>query len=255
MRLLSELRPDGDPNIPKSIGKEALQVPEGWILLQGDENDRSSSEVRRTPQAALAGGSLFGPCEPPKKSLRELVLERANDWRKLIIEEDIAKRVAWSNAIERCQTATSSQMQSVSGEYRFIYRNYVNHEEMTAMLCRRWTMASLLLRLGGAGLLQIDEDKSCILLESCKVFGFLPMAIEWQGKLVGSEIEWTSTSCQLGWKRLGKVFDKPAAAEKLRQENWKICLDADDNDAGVCVTYRKGIGSLVYARPSIFNEN
>ena len=117
---------------------------------------------------------------PPKKSLslRQLVSQKT---KYMIIEENMIKRANWNEQINNnCipyndyitlikqqqqqqqqqsnsesnngNTATKGEdpskqlLPNISGSYRFCYRDYVNHEEILAMMCRRWTIERLLFR-------------------------------------------------------------------------------------------------------------
>jgi hypothetical protein len=133
----------------------------------------------------------------------------------------------------------------------FFYKDF---EEMIGMMIRRKGIEILSLRLLNSTQLIIGaDDHGCQLKEkSCFLLG-IPIEICWYGKLEADRINWTSTSLRLGWKRFGKTFLNPKAAEKLRKDPWMVRLPKEDypiwdGSGDVVVLDRLGSGSLVFCR-------
>jgi hypothetical protein len=120
------------------------------------------------------------------------------------------------------------------------------------MVVRKGT-ENLLLRPAGGAKLKVDENGSCTLNERSYLFFFIPFLITWEGRLGKDRIDWTTSSCRLGWKRFGKLFNKPPQAEALRKDPWVLRLPKEDaplwaGSGDVVVLDRLGIGSLVFCR-------
>jgi hypothetical protein len=206
------------------------------------------------------------------------------------IEEDLDQRLAWAKEISLFQpmyTCTNQAAAIISGDYHFCYRDYVNHEELMGMMCKRWGIENFLFKPSRAGLVRIiprkDDNPCCTLSERSKLFGIVPIAINWQGRLIDSSssttttdnpssnylrIVWDSTSMELGWKGFfGKHFDCPAVSKTLRQAPWVLNVkkktekkkgdDDDDNkekeeSAAPCTDIlcfeKMGKGHLAFAK-------
>jgi hypothetical protein len=224
--------------------------------------------------------ALFGTRAPTKLSLRELVAEKT---KYMIIEEDIYKRANWNAQIAACAPYYCSEEDGnkenvtenvgatkpvIDGAYRFCYRDYVNHEEVLAMLCRRWSVERALFRPAEATEFLIEGvTGKCKLKERGLMFGFIPVAITWYGQLVTDKenikcaaIHWDSTELKLGWtknkffKYLGTTVDRPAAAEKLRVDPWNIKLNPKDSNGDIICFMREGKGHLIFAKHKCLNQ-
>lgn len=174
-------------------------------------------------------------------SLRKLVSEKDT---MIKIEEDIFKRMNWVKKIKECVPIQSS----VEGSYTFCHRDYVNHEELMGMMWKRYGIEGFLFKPSRAGVVEIGKDSKCTLTERSRMFRFIPICIEWKGELKEGSIDWTSTSLTMGWKKFGKFFDKPAAAEKLRKDPWRISVPEDDSSGDILCFDRESVGNLVFAK-------
>ena len=173
--------------------------------------------------------------------LRELVSEKTT---MMTIEEDVLKRMNWMKKVNECVPIKDS----VEGSYTFCFRDYVNHEELMGMMWKRYGIEGFLFKPSRADKLTIDKDSKCTLFAKSKMFRFIPISIEWEGELKEGAIDWTSTSLTMGWKKFGKFFDKPAAAEKLRKDPWVISVPKDDSTGDILCFDRVSVGNLVFAK-------
>jgi hypothetical protein len=219
---------------------------------QPQSTESASASASGTLVPLLVSASLFVREKPPTQSLPQLVSQRTT---KPLIVQDVYERLNWMNAVDECVPAadTASLKDKI---YTFCFRDYPDHEEMMAIMCWRWGMERLLLRIRWCGEFSVDSAKKCRLNEWFAVLGVLPLKIEWQGEIRDYDnttttsppaIHWTTTSIRLGWKRFGKTFDKPPTAEKLRKEPWEIYLPVNGN-GDIVVLRRLGKGKIVYAR-------
>jgi hypothetical protein len=181
--------------------------------------------------------------------------------------------------------SSPNHLPKMDGSYRFCYRDYVNHEEILAMMCRRWTMERLLFRPQYATELCFsDQTKECILKERGKLFGVIPVSIDWTGRVVitkadtaatkvdgvapqgATAVHWDTTRLKMGWtvsskrlrflnKVLGTTIDRPPAAEKLRVDPWYIKLAPDDYAHGDILCFmREGKGHLIFAKEECLKQ-
>jgi hypothetical protein len=198
------------------------------------------------------------------------------------VVEDAYERLQWMDAINKCVPLVSSNTGAAAVGmntasilknkiYTFCFRDYVNWEELNAILSRRWGLERLLLRARRCGHLSVDSVKKCRLTEWFAVLGVVPLQIEWDGEIRHdppadaststnpSAIHWTSTRLRLGWKNrwLGKTIANPPVAEKLRQEPWALYVpvangngefNGNSDDMNIVVLHRLGSGNIVYAR-------
>ena len=200
------------------------------------------------------------------------------------IPEDLYERIQWMKTSQACppaplpttmvqtkQAASFKDFALYCGDYSFCFRDYVNHEELMYMCCQRYTMDNLILVPTRAGQLVIrppdkgqhgnKEPLQCTLRETGIVLGFIPICIEWTGRLVvvaqsddeseavnengdmdlqshkdksgRLEIVWDTTRLLFGWtrwKRLHKEFIRPAPAEALRKDPWTVHLPPTRKD-------------------------
>jgi hypothetical protein len=297
MQMLSSFRqPDGDSLKLETLGQPVTAIADDWVYLTGRNPKLPTDSYRPTfrqtqhvacsfsndgdthgsrPHSSIA---LFGPRAVPLLSLRQLVTERMD--LRPYVEEDLTKRLAWEHAMAECRPLLADENANsaaplVPGAYSFLYRDYVNQEELLAMLCRRKAMETLLYRQTRATSLEVEDptsngnsstspsDQKCILTDRAKMLGFLPVTIHWEGivpRTTGDDqkctIRWTNTSCRIGWQRLGKTIQQPSLAEKYRKDDWDVLLppssDTDAvNEGDIIVFYRQGQGKLVFARDSL----
>ena len=165
------------------------------------------------------------------------------------IEEDIFKRMNWAKKIEECVPITDQKDSNVEGQFSFCYRDYVNHEELMGMMWKRGGIEGFLFKPSCADVLTVDKENKCTLKASSKLFRLIPISITWEGKVEEGAINWTTTSMIMGWESFGKLFDKPAAAEKLRKDPWVISTLKDDSARDILCFDRQGKGNLVFAKP------
>jgi hypothetical protein len=124
---------------------------------------------------------------------------------------------------------------------------------MLGMMIDRKGAENLLMRPSCSGKLTVDENGDCSMKEFGRIFFVIPFQINWKGTLGKDRIDWTTSLCRLGWKRFGKLFNKPSVAEKLRKVPWVLRLPKEDyplwaGSGDVVVMDRPGIGSLVFCR-------
>jgi hypothetical protein len=139
------------------------------------------------------------------------------------------------------------------------FLSHKDFEELLGMMVRRKGMEILLLKFLESGKLVVDDEQDCLLTESARFLHFIPFIISWYGKLGSDRIKWTSTSMRLGWKRFGKTFLNPPAAEKLRVDPWVVRLPKEDypvweGSGDVVVLDRLGSGSLVFCRDECLKQ-
>ena len=197
--------------------------------------------------------------EPTKLSLRELVSEKTT---MMEIEEDVFKRMNWNEQIEDCVPIVSSgdegksttkNPSQIEGSYSFCHRDYVNHEELMGMMWKRGGIEGFLFKPSRSDVATIDNKGKCVLSAQSKLFRFIPISISWEGKLENGTIHWYTSSLTLGWEGFGKIFDKPAAAEKLRKDPWHISVPKDDSTGDILCFDREGKGHLVFAKETCFS--
>ena len=133
-------------------------------------------------------------------------------------------------------------MKAAPGRYSFVFRDYVNSEELSGMAAARGCGTALLFYGDGKTRLDVAADGSVALRERFRLLSFLPLAIRWTGEQAGGEFRWTATEARLGWKWFGRTFDRPAPAERLRREPWRCRPVGDD----LLVFRRSGVGALVF---------
>eukprot|EP00636_Phaeomonas_parva_P011947 CAMPEP_0118851916 /NCGR_PEP_ID=MMETSP1163-20130328/1159_1 /TAXON_ID=124430 /ORGANISM="Phaeomonas parva, Strain CCMP2877" /LENGTH=375 /DNA_ID=CAMNT_0006784309 /DNA_START=158 /DNA_END=1285 /DNA_ORIENTATION=+ len=131
-----------------------------------------------------------------------------------------------------------------AGRYDFVFRDYVNHEERHMLNAERFTLDRLVVGPTD-GYVTCDRGNWSI-VENIKLFGVLPVKIEWLGVAEGATISWRSTRMRQGWRFLGKTTENPAASEALRRAPWHVRRSPLSDE--VIFFHREGHGRLVYAR-------
>jgi len=264
MEILSETREEsGDSSkIPDIARRFSLRgsfqtlrrsfVHIGGHKFDSTESKRSSIRVKGDVAFQYTEDGekweIHGRRKPSNLSLRELVAKKST---MIEIEEDLYERMNWNDRIDKCKPMKQGEVGNrpkIKGSYSFCYRDYVNHEELMGMMWKRGGIEAFLFKPARAGVITVDEDSKCVLTERSKLFYFIPICITWEGILKNCAIEWTTTSMMLGWERFGKVFDKPAVAERLRKAHWHILIPEDDSTGDILCFGREGKGHLVFAK-------
>ena len=167
------------------------------------------------------------------------VLAELADAAPLIVERPFA-RVRWSRALRRLDDGTAAA--AARGRYLFVFRDYVNAEELSAMAAARGAATALLFCLVGKTALEVATDGRVTLRDRFRLLGFLPLTMRWSGEQAGGELRWTATEARLGWRWFGRTFDNPGPSERLRREPWG-CRPVGDE---LLVLRRRGVGALVF---------
>ena len=167
------------------------------------------------------------------------VLAELADAAPLIVERPFA-RVRWSRALRRLDDGTAAA--AARGRYLFVFRDYVNAEELSAMAAARGAATALLFCLVGKTALEVAPDGRVTLRDRFRLLGFLPLTVRWSGEQAGGEIRWTATEARLGWRWFGRTFDNPGPSERLSREPWD-CRPVGDE---LLVLRRRGVGALVF---------
>jgi hypothetical protein len=263
MRMISETRqPEGDMQQLVPLVSEKLplvdSLPEGWVHWKGDPAlkgpFRTTKEVAYCLNEDATSCALFTRAKlPAARSMRELVAKRTF---AMLMVEDPYERINWMQNIDACVASDSlTNAAPIEGTYAFCFRDYVNYEEMAALMIKRWGIDIILLNPKRCDQLVIDINKQCKLDAAGTAFGFLPTSITWEGVVADNAIQWTTTSARVGWKRFGKTFDRPPAAEKLRTDPWNIYFPPEEQENGdIVVFHRLGKGKLVFARDGCLNQ-
>lgn len=261
MEILSETRDDyGDsskvPEIARRFSRGSItDIRRSFVHIAGDVfapgSIRGSIRVKGDVAFQYTADekmAVYGRQKPTSLSLRELVSQKNT---MMEIEEDIFKRMNWSEKIEDCvsiQTQKDDET-SIGGSFSFCHRDYVNHEELMGMMWKRYGIEAFLFKPSRADVLTVDKDsKKCLLTAQSKLFRIIPICIKWEGNLKEGTIHWHSTSLTMGWESFGKFFDKPAAAEKLRKDPWHVSIPKDDSTGEILCFDREGKGHLVFAK-------
>ncbi|GKY96301.1 hypothetical protein MPSEU_000589800 [Mayamaea pseudoterrestris] len=265
MQLLAETRqPYGKPTnvIPKlSRLPTVSELPENLQFLAGDESInceggtiyKCGNSLYCQPTRNQTSYSLFGVKPRTSLSLRQLAQKHTG---RVTIYEDIETRYSYMQGIQRAKALEPTVVNAssvIKGAYTFCFRDYVNFEEMLGMMIRRKGIEIMLLQLLESGKLVIDPDQGCTMKEKSNFLLGVPLEICWYGKLATDRINWTRTSMRLGWRRFGKTFQNPKAAEKLRVDPWVLRLPKEDyplwdGSGDVVVIERLGSGNLVFCR-------
>jgi hypothetical protein len=263
MEILSETREEyGDaskiPSIARRFSRASItDIRRSFFRIGGDVFDPASRQgsIRVKGDVAFQYTdddkmTMYGRQKPTNLSLRELVSEKNT---MMEIEEDVFKRMNWSQKIKGCvpikdQQSDKKNIHSIEGSFTFCHRDYVNHEELMGMMWKRYGIEGFLFKPSRADVLVVDKDSKCVMTAQSKLFRFIPISITWKGKLEDGSINWYTTSLTMGWESFGKFFDKPAAAEKLRKDPWHISIPQDDSSCDILCFNREGKGHLVYAK-------
>lgn len=140
-----------------------LESDQGNICIQGDVAFQYTNDVKKI--------KIYGIQEPTNLSMRQLVAEKT---KTMEIEEDILKRINWSNKIEEFRPVKDNLdlASNIGGSYHFCHSDYVNVEELMRMMWKRFGIEGFLFKSARTGILTIDkESKQCIQSERNKLFG------------------------------------------------------------------------------------
>ena len=232
-----------------------------FVHLAGDSFRDMRASIRFNGDVAVQYSkdgekwALHGRREATNLSLRELVAEKTT---MIEIEEDVFKRMNWSDEMNECVPLKDldgkDDCPDIKGNYVFCHRDYVNHEELMGMMWKRGGIEGLLMKPSRAGVIVVDKDSKCVLTEKSKLFRVVPILITWEGKLEDESINWYTSSMMLGWEGFGKFFDKPAVSEKLRKAPWHISTPKDDATGDILCLNREDKGQLVFAKEECLSK-
>jgi len=271
MEIVSETRDEfGDrtriPKLARTFSRRVTKLGSSFRHLNGHKFDSLSKQgsIRVKGNVAVQyshddeQSAIYGREKPPDLSLQELVGEKTT---KMEVEEDVFKRMNWIKKIEECvpvngEDEKNKDAMNLEGMYFFCHRDYVNYEELMGMMCKRGGIEAFFFKPSRADELLVDKDsQECVLLSSSKLFRFIPISIEWKGKLEkGTTIHWYTTSLMMGWESFGKFFDKPPAAEKLRKDPWHVYVPKDDSTGDILCLKKEGKGHLVFAKEKCLSK-
>lgn len=219
MRAIAETRPEGNKTLANELASHV------------------APSIQRLIQGAPSGS---------QQTLAELLALRKPG---AFVGESPAEQLAWQRAVQLTGGSASLVPTGLMRNYSFAYRNYVNSEELSAMMNRRGALTNLLFRLAGYTSLSIKKDKICSLTDKFYIFGIIPIKIRWDGALNtgGDVINWTTSQLRLGWRWLGKTIDKPSVTERLRKNPWLVrSVECGGTNPLALVLERQGIGRVVF---------
>ena len=271
MEILSESRdgygdPSRIPEIARRFGRRASAtggLPQSFELLLGTSLGGTAAATQREEASIRVGGdvavrytedglewALYGRRKATRLGLRELVAEKTT---RVEVEEDFFKRMNWGDEMNACVPIKDLEddkecRPEVEGSYLFCHRDYVNSEELRIMMRSRGGIQGFLLKLCRPDAIDIGKDSKCVMTEKFKLLNVLPIFITREGKLEDGTINWYTSSLRLGWKKIGKYFDKPSALEKIGKDPWHISTPKEDPTGDILRFDREGKGHLVFAR-------
>ena len=232
MQLLSETRqPYGDIARADAVAKglpRVDEIPQGWSFVAGDPKAKGGDTYRAGDSlvcqfnADRTSYGLYVPTLPKHRSLQQIIANRPYSSH---VEEDLTTRANYMKHIQNCTKAMSlpNGTDAFRGTYKWCFRDYVTQEEFFGMLACRSCLEKILFFPQQVGQITVNNDGSCTLDERSLLFGFVPLQILWHGRISHQgAIVWQSSSVRLGWRNFGKTFDKPPAAERLRQDKWYV---------------------------------
>lgn len=273
MRLVAAARPEASDEDAGEAATALMAVKHGLgEELPGVTLDATGAEVRAQLQRLLA-------CESGEIDEDGLLGLAAGDETRVV--EEVSERLCWQTAIRACgrrrgdTPATAEDAEQLLGTWRFCFRDYVNEEELAAMAGRRYAFTPV--RLRGATRLSVSPaqwlggDMVATLQDRFALLGFVPVSIEWRGRLhvpaaasAGTdsaaaspeprllELRWDDTSLTLGWKRFSRTLQRPPAAERLRHQPWELKGafggESQQTRPLALALCRRGIGTLVFCR-------
>eukprot|EP00445_Apocalathium_hangoei_P090003 CAMPEP_0204215448 /NCGR_PEP_ID=MMETSP0361-20130328/77453_1 /ASSEMBLY_ACC=CAM_ASM_000343 /TAXON_ID=268821 /ORGANISM="Scrippsiella Hangoei, Strain SHTV-5" /LENGTH=274 /DNA_ID=CAMNT_0051180193 /DNA_START=33 /DNA_END=857 /DNA_ORIENTATION=+ len=237
-----------------------------WAASQRPEG--TEEEVQDALSALRqSGGSPVQVADVPEWSLASLLAKADADADSTHIVEDFDERLGWHSLFQQIR-GQGAAADDLLGTWQFCFRDYVNEEELSAMALERGAFTPV--RLRGATTLEISRPQllggnpSATLCDRFLLMGVLPAEIMWRGYLASDDelgnrsLIWQDTSARLGFGRFCQTIERPAAAEKLRQQPWRVegFVDRARNAGGaggppVLALCRQGIGTLAFRRSLI----
>ncbi len=172
---------------------------------------------------------------------------------------DPKDRLEWNKFIMTTNAKhTDDDLVTICGLYGFVYRSYVNFEEVNAICKSFYNWRNLLFVLRSRGAITIQKDNKgdsyeVTNIERFRFALFIPLTIKWYGKLeecshdrndsahLGKrmQIVWKKTELKMGNKI---VVENPKVSTELSKQNWEIVKRED----GMICFKRGDIGYLVY---------
>jgi hypothetical protein len=173
---------------------------------------------------------------------------------------DPKDRLEWNKFI---MTANAKQndydLATICGVYEFVYRSYVNFEEVNAICKSFYNWRNLLFVLRSRGTLTIQKNSSeddsyeVTNIERFRFALVIPLTIKWYGKVedcnhdlddsayIGKKMQivWKKTELKMG-NRI--VVENPKVSTELSKQNWEIIKRED----GMICFKRGDVGYLVY---------
>ncbi len=116
---------------------------------------------------------------------------------------------------------------------------------------------ALLARQTGSWL-SVAPGGACVLAESARLLGIIPLNIRWDGTARGRAIAWTASSIRVGWAGpAGFTVLAPPVAERLRAAPWRLIGTEPEEPSAAgepavagslraACLYREGAGYLIY---------
>ncbi|KAJ1457600.1 hypothetical protein M885DRAFT_496621 [Pelagophyceae sp. CCMP2097] len=215
---------------------------DGWRGT-GDENVfvRLGDE---SPGSESGGCAVYSRLDPlDARPLDDVFSALVSARERGRVVESASQRVRWAQVLRRAASSSAAPSTLPLASYHFVFRDYVNAEELSSMMQCRGSALLLLFRLAEDTELTVHES-GCSLQDTFLLFGLLPIRIRWEGVERNGQIDWTSTSARIGWRRCGKTVLSPKAAEKLRHEPWRFQMA---NGGRNIIFERVGVGNLVFA--------
>jgi hypothetical protein len=142
-----------------------------------------------------------------------------NDNNNELIDDDNTKTTSIeTNTNTNTNTNTDNKSTSTSTTYWFCYRDYINYEEIIAILGQRYSIERFTFRPARTGTMTFDETAGKVIMSELNiVFNFLPIQIIWEGQIKGNKIStiyWDTTSMKIGWfPTTAHVYIAPGASD------------------------------------------
>jgi hypothetical protein len=238
---------DKDVVSTKRLWKDKLVVKKSKDKSNRNDNNKASLlAVYGRPREMTATATAASPAS----SIDALVKATTRHFK--VVTNPVTFTV-WMAAMYRLRAkGLASQSAPLRpGTYYFAFRDYWNSEEEWQLQCQRWSIQNLVFRALGRSRLDIRPDGEAKLRDACRLFGVVPCSIEWTGQVdpANGRIVWHHSCLNLGLRRLKKlglykIFDRPAAAEKLRVDPWKFYTDPAS--PGFVVFEREACGMLTF---------
>ena len=128
------------------------------------------------------------------------------------VVENIDHRIIWNNL---CNKNNFKNIKS--GNYSFVYRNYVNFEEKWAIASRRSFLHYFLFHIKKPTSLMLYENNSAILQDIFYIFN-MKFTVNWNGYYNNNTIFWKNSV--INSKYINVI--KPKIVEQQRNDVWNI---------------------------------